>query len=173
MTETNDGRSRSSSRSAVHSCASPSGVLGGKNSNDHVGRSEARSSDGFGGFGPAGMTKRFGTEVREKPGDKSTSANQSPVRYSTHLCSGSELLEPTQQPNLGEGFAPIGAESAAAADVMLDSDDSVDWLLPAVIAGSESPAVDTRELAQRLVTRSGNIREGDMVLIDSRRPHND
>jgi uncharacterized low-complexity protein len=44
VTETNDGRSRSSWRSAVHSCASPSGVLAGKNSNDQVGRDDASSS---------------------------------------------------------------------------------------------------------------------------------
>ena len=86
-------------------------------------------------FPASGTVLIFGTEVREKPGDKSTSANQSPVRYSTHLCSGSELLEPTQQPDLGEGFAPIGAEQAAATDLTLDSADSVDWLLPAAIVG--------------------------------------
>src|SRR3954464_7274335 len=44
VTDTNDGCSRSSSRSAVHSCRSASGVRGGKNSNDHVGRPPASSS---------------------------------------------------------------------------------------------------------------------------------
>src|SRR5688572_14527330 len=44
VTDTNDGRRRSSSRRAVHSWGSASGVLGGKNSKDQVGREEASSS---------------------------------------------------------------------------------------------------------------------------------
>ncbi len=80
----------------------------------------------------------FGTEVREKPGD-STPARQSPIRYSTHLCSGSEVLEPAQATDdLGEGFAPIGAEPATATGPTIDTlgtEEGADWLLPVAIAG--------------------------------------
>src|SRR3954451_4065809 len=56
MTDATDGSGRSSSRNAVHSCRSASGVRGGKNSKDHVGRPPASSSltvrftrEGYGG----------------------------------------------------------------------------------------------------------------------------
>jgi hypothetical protein len=86
-------------------------------------------------FPSSGAVLIFGTEVREKPGD-STPARQSPIRYSTHLCSGSEVLEPAQATDdLGEGFAPIGAEPAAAPDVTIETDDGADGVLPVALAG--------------------------------------
>ena len=87
-------------------------------------------------FPSSGAVLIFGTEVRDKPGD-TTPARQSPIRYSTHLCSGSEVLEPAQPTDdLGEGFAPIGAEPAAApTDVTIDSDDGAGWVTPVVLAG--------------------------------------
>ena len=91
-------------------------------------------------FPASGEVLIFGTVVRDKPGDKGddkTPANQSPVRYSTYLCSGSELLEPTQVPDLGEGYAPIGAEPAAATsvtDATIDTDDGASWVFPVALA---------------------------------------
>jgi hypothetical protein len=89
-------------------------------------------------FPSSGAVLIFGTEVRDKP-LVGMHSHQLPIRYTTSLCSGSERLEPAQATDdLGEGFAPIGAEPATVTGPTIDTlgtEEGADWLLLVAIAG--------------------------------------